>query len=72
MPNKIGENPRKILKMKKTNDHYQYTMHKKPQTHEWRREQERQHRVKLISIAIITLVCMIGISVISYFAIYGT
>jgi hypothetical protein len=72
MPKKIGENLRKILKMiKKTNDPYQYTIHKKPQTHEWRQEQERQHKVNLISIAMITLMCMIGISVILYFSIYG-
>ena len=55
------------------NDSYQYTMYNKPQqnTNEWRREQERQHRVKLISVAIITLECIFFISVISYFAVYG-
>ena len=36
-----------------------------------KREQERQHRVNVISVAIITLVCIIGISVISYFLAYG-
>ena len=74
MPKKIGENLRKILKMKKTNDSYQYTLYKKPQqnTNEWRREQERQRRVKIITIVMITLECIIGISVISYFSIYGT
>jgi len=59
-------------KMNRENDPYQYTLYKKPQTQEWRREQERQHRVKLISIAMITLVCIVGISVISYFVVYGT
>jgi hypothetical protein len=61
-------------KMNRENDPYQYTLYKKPQqnTNEWRREQERQHRVKLISIAMITLVCVVGISVISYFVVYGT
>ena len=53
------------------NDSYQYVMYKKPKTQEWRREQERQHRVMLISIAMITFVCIIGISVISYFSLYG-
>ena len=54
-------------------DNYQYTEFNKPQqnTNEWRQEKERQHRVKLISIAIITLECIIDISVISYFAVYG-
>ena len=52
------------------NDPYQYTTYKKPQqnTNEWRREQDRQHRVKLISIAIVIIECVIGISVIVYFA----
>ena len=54
-------------------DNYQYTEFNKPQqnTNEWRQEKERQHRVKLISIAMITLECMFFIAVISYFAVYG-
>ena len=54
-------------------DNYRYTEFKKPQqnTNEWRQEKERQHRVKLISIAMITLECMFFIAVISYFAVYG-
>ena len=56
-----------------SNDNYQYTEFKKPKqnTAEWRREQERQRRVKLISVAMITLECMFFIAVISYFAVYG-
>ena len=59
--------------MKKSNDSYQYTLYKKPQqnTNEWIQEKERQHRVKLITIAMITLECMFFIAVISYFAVYG-
>ena len=68
---KQKEMAEKSASYQKENDTYQYIMYKKPQTHEWRREQERQHRVKLISIAMITLVCIIGISVISYFVVYG-
>ena len=45
----------------------------KPQqnTDSWKREQERQRRVNIISVVMITLVCIIGISVISYFATFG-
>ena len=35
------------------------------------KERQRQHRVKLISVAMITLECMFFIAVISYFAVYG-
>jgi len=50
-----------------------YTDYKPPpqNSDSWRREKERQHRVTVISIAIITLVCIIGIGVISYFIAYG-
>tara|TARA_Y100000310_G_C20691935_1_gene822864 strand:+ start:4325 stop:4588 length:264 start_codon:yes stop_codon:yes gene_type:complete len=35
---------------------------------EYKKEMERQHRIKIISIAVITLECIIGIAVIAYFA----
>ena len=55
------------------NDNYQYRMFGRPKdTPEYRREKERQHRVKLISVFVITLECIIGIGVVSYFAMYGT
>ena len=55
------------------NDNYQYRMFGRPKdTPEYRREKARQHRVKLISVFVITLECIIGIGVVCYFAMYGT
>ena len=42
-------------------------MYKKKETPARIRERQRQHRVNLISIGIISLVCMIGIGTIMYF-----
>ena len=43
-------------------------MYKKEETPARIRERQRQHRVNLISIGIITLVCIVGIGTIMYFA----
>tara|TARA_Y100000310_G_C20201600_1_gene587164 strand:+ start:73 stop:330 length:258 start_codon:yes stop_codon:yes gene_type:complete len=53
---------------------YKTFSYNKPQhnSHEYIQEQQRQHRVNVISIVIITLECITGISVISYFIVYGT
>ncbi len=47
-------------------------IYEKRETSSTVREKQRQYRVNLISIAIITLECIIGIGVVSYFAVYGT
>ena len=46
-------------------------LYKKQETADAVKERQRQHRIKLISIAMITLECMIGIGVIFYFSVYG-
>ena len=38
----------------------------------FKKEKERQYRIKLISIFVISLECIIGIGVILYFSVYGT
>ena len=67
---KQREMAKKSAAYQKSNDPYEYTTHKKPLqgSSEWRQEKERQHRVNIISVVIITLVCIIGVSVILYFA----
>jgi hypothetical protein len=43
-------------------------LYKKQETSVTVKERQRQHRIKLISVAIITLVCMVGTGTIMYFA----
>ena len=52
------------------NDNYQYTTYSKSpvNSNEWKKETARQHRIKIMSIAMITLECIIGIGAIFYFA----
>ena len=58
---------------KPNNDTYQYTMYRKPSTnsHAWKQEKERQRRVKLMSIALIAIQCIVSIGIIVYFYVYG-
>ena len=43
-------------------------LYKKQETTDTVKERQRQRRVNIISVAIITLVCMVGIGTIMYFA----
>jgi len=43
-------------------------IYEKRETSSTLKEKQRQHRVKIISIVMITIECIIGISVIMYFA----
>ena len=67
---KQKEMAEKSAAYQKSNDPYEYTTHKKPLqgSNGWKREQERERRVQIISVVIIALVCIIGVSVILYFA----
>ena len=57
-----------------SNDTYQYTTYRSkpsPNSSEWRQEKARQRRVKLISVTLITIQCIVSIAIIVYFYTYG-
>jgi len=59
---------------KPSNDTYQYSTYrsKPPQnSSEWKREKARQRRVKLMSVTLITIQCIVSVAIIAYFCIYG-
>ena len=58
----------------KENDSYQYTMYGKPQqnTTKWKEERERERRMKIITVVMLSLMSMTFITIIAYFATYGT
>ena len=54
------------------NDNYKYTEFSKPQnTTSWYEERARERRMKIITVVMLSLMSMVFIAIISYFAKYG-
>jgi len=70
---KQKEMAEKSASYQKANDTYQYTEINKPQqnTTKWREEREREHRMKIITVVMLSLMSMTFITIIAYFIKYG-
>jgi len=56
----------------KANDTYKYTEFSKPQNAtKWQEERERERRMKIITVVMLSLMSMTFITIIAYFATYG-
>ena len=55
------------------NDSYKYTEFSKPQRNstQWQVERERERRMKIITVVMLSLMSMTFITIIAYFATYG-
>ena len=70
---KQKEMAEKSADYQKSNDTYKYTEFSKPQqsTTKWREEREKEHRMKIITVTLLTLYSIFCIGVITYFMVYG-
>ena len=71
---KQKEMAEKSASYQKVNDTYKYTEFSKPQqsTTKWREEREKEHRMKIITVVMLSLMSMTFITIIAYFIKYGS
>lgn len=70
---KQKEMSKKSADYQKSNDSYKYTEYIEPQrnTTKWQEERERERRMKIITVVMLSFLSMIYITIIVYFIKYG-
>ena len=69
---KQKEMAEKSAAYQRANDTYKYTEFSKPQnTIKWQEERERERRMKIITVVMLSLMSMVFITIIAYFITYG-